>query len=79
MPDARSARPALPPLLLVLFGLAWLVLAIRPRYRNDWLLENMLVFVGVPLLVHGYRRLRLSDASYMLLFVFLCLHEVGAH
>jgi putative membrane protein len=79
MPDARPARVSLPPLLLGLFGLVWLGLAIQPRYRNDWLLENMLVFVGVPLLVHGYRRLRLSDASYLLLFVFLCLHEVGAH
>jgi putative membrane protein len=72
-------RHRVPATLLLVFALVWAGLAWRPSYRSDWLLENMLVFVGVPLLVHGYSRLRLSDASYVLLFVFLCLHEVGAH
>lgn len=68
-----------PLLLLVAFVAWWAALAIAPWYREDWLLENLLVFAAVPLLVRSYRRLRLSDAAYTCLFVFLSLHAVGAH
>jgi putative membrane protein len=65
--------------LAILFGAIWIALAIRPRHREDWALENALV-VGV-LLVLGlaHRRLALSSLSYTLIFVFLTLHAVGAH
>lgn len=77
---AGGARgPALPLALLGLFAAIWSALAIAPRYRQDWLLENLLVFVAVPVLAWSYRRLRLSNGSYVALFVFFVLHEVGAH
>jgi putative membrane protein len=66
-------------MLLVLFGVFWLALAVEPRYRQDWLLENALVFALVPLLAFTVRKFRFSNTSYTLLFVFLCLHEIGAH
>jgi len=50
-----------------------------PSYRQDWLLENLLVFVAIPLLVWSYSRLRLSNTAYTLLFVFFGLHAIGAH
>ncbi|UPG83863.1 DUF2238 domain-containing protein [Luteibacter aegosomatis] len=50
-----------------------------PFHRDDWLLENALVAVALPLIVYGYRRLRFSYASYLSLFFLLCLHEIGAH
>ena len=50
-----------------------------PADRGDWLLENALVAIAIPLLVFGYRSLRFSGLSYAALFVFFCLHEVGAH
>ena len=65
--------------LLMAFAVAWAALAIAPRYRADWMLENALVVVIVPLLVATYQRLRFSNASYVALFFFLLLHEVGAH
>lgn len=65
--------------LLTVFAVIWTVLAIRPWYRSDWLLENALVFVIVPALIVMHRRLPLSKISYCLIFVFACLHEVGAH
>jgi len=68
-----------PAALLALFCLWWLGLAIAPWYREDWLLENLLVFVAVPLLVITRRRLRFSNFTYGCLFVFLSLHTVGAH
>ncbi len=65
--------------LLGLFTAWWAVLAIAPHFRQDWLLENLLVFGAVPLLVLTYRNLRFSDAAYTCLFLFFALHELGAH
>ncbi|MFC4821760.1 DUF2238 domain-containing protein [Dokdonella ginsengisoli] len=77
--DGRRRGFAYPATLLGLFVLLWLVLAIAPWYRQDWLLENVLVFVAIPLLVVTARRQRFSNFAYTLLFVFFCLHEIGAH
>ena len=65
--------------LLALFGLLWIALAIAPVYRQDWLLENVLVFIAVPILVMTARRLRFSNFTYTCLFVFFSLHAIGAH
>jgi putative membrane protein len=74
-------RPAdrYPAALLAAFLAVWLALAIGPWYRQDWLLENVIVLVAVPMLVWNYRRLRLSNFAYTCLFVFFVLHEIGAH
>jgi putative membrane protein len=66
-------------ILTALFAVLWVVLAIRPIYRQDWALENALVVVAVLFVGFTYRRAPLSKFSYSLIFVFLCLHEVGAH
>lgn len=71
--------PRLPLILLGLFLVWWTILAIAPWYREDWLLENLLVFAAVPLLVWSWRRLPFSNGAYLCLFAFLCLHELGAH
>lgn len=68
-----------PAALLLAFALVWGALAIAPRYREDWLLENVLVFLALPVLVAGYRRLRFSNLAYACLFMFSVLHQVGAH
>jgi putative membrane protein len=62
-----------------LFAIWWLVLAIRPSDRSDWLLENALSVIGVAVLIALYRHLPFSRLSYTLIFVFLCLHTLGAH
>ena len=72
-------RITYPLTLLLAFVLFWLVLAIRPWFRQDWLLENLVVFTALPLFVCTIKRLRFSDGAYTLLFVFLCAHEIGAH
>jgi putative membrane protein len=63
----------------LLFVLLWAALAIAPRDRGDWALENALVGAFVALMALTYRRMVLSRISYTLIFVFLCLHEIGAH
>jgi putative membrane protein len=68
-----------PALLLAAFCVIFVALGIAPLYRQDWLLENLLVLVAVPVLVLTRHRLRFSQLAYACLFVFFSLHEVGAH
>ena len=66
---------------LVLFGiyiLVWIWAAINPTYRDDWWLENILVFIFIPLLFYTYHKFRLSNVSYTLIFVFMVLHTIGS-
>ena len=65
--------------MCAIYGVAWIVAAIHPVSRADWLLENLLVFAWLPVLVLTYRRRPLSDVSYALLLAFCLLHTVGAH
>ena len=63
----------------MVFGLLWVLLAIRPHNRSDWLLENALVALAAGLLLGLRRRLVFSRVSYTLVFLFMCLHQLGAH
>lgn len=54
-------------------------MAIRPFDRKDWMLENALSLLAVALLAIFRRKLAFSKISYTLIFIFLCLHELGAH
>ncbi len=62
-----------------LFAVLWVALAIAPEFRADWALENVLVLVFVLALAASYRWFTFSRISLTLIFLFLCLHEVGAH
>src|SRR6185436_18524165 len=66
-------------ILSLLFGIWWMALAIHPWHRADWMLENALAIAAIAVLAGSHRRLLFSRFSYSLIFVFLCLHEVGAH
>ena len=63
----------------VLFAIEFIVLAISPHDRKDWLLENALVVVLVGFMAGTYRKLTLSRISYFLIYLFLSLHLIGAH
>jgi putative membrane protein len=66
-------------ILAVLFGIEFAVLAIAPVSRSTWLLENVIAVSFVALLLATRHRLRFSRVSYTMIFVFLAVHEVGAH
>jgi len=66
-------------ILALIFGIEFLVLAISPYDRSDWALENVLVLVFVVVLALSYKQFPLSRVSYSLIFVFMCLHEIGSH
>ncbi|OHA32145.1 MAG: hypothetical protein A2928_00415 [Candidatus Taylorbacteria bacterium RIFCSPLOWO2_01_FULL_45_15b] len=65
--------------LCAAFAIAWAWAAYKPLYRDDWLLENYLVFVAVPLIFIVGRYFKLSSVSYTLITIFLILHVIGSH
>src|ERR1043165_4204223 len=52
---------------------------IHAHEPGTWLLENTPVALGLLFLGWSYRVMPLSRVSYSLIFLFLCLHETGAH
>src|SRR5579884_884185 len=71
-------RPRLVIIVGVYFAL-WIVLSLHPVDRADWAMENVLVFLIWAVLITGWRWFQFSDLSYGLIFLFLTLHEFGAH
>ena len=65
--------------LSVVYLVLWAALAIAPLHRSDWVPENALVLLAIIVLVATYRVFPLSRVSYTTIFVFLCLHTLGAH
>ena len=65
--------------LSLIFFIFFLLLAISPHDRADWGLENTLVLVFAIVLGLSYKKFPFSRISYTLIFIFLCLHETGAH
>jgi putative membrane protein len=74
-----ATRSRLPLALGAAFLLLWCVLAWRPSFRQDWLLENVLVFATAPWLVDCYRRRPFSAIAYAGFWLFFSLHIIGAH
>ena len=65
--------------LLISFLIVWVWAAINPLFPHDWLLENYLVFISVPLILLSARYFKLSDTSYGLITLFMILHVIGSH
>ena len=57
----------------------WVLMAIDPLDRADWVVENVLVLFGAALLGFTYKSFPLSRISYTCIFVFMMLHALGAH
>ncbi len=66
-------------LLGALLAIESVILAIAPHDRKDWMLENALVVLFVGFMIGTYRKLTLSRISYLLIYVFLAVHVIGAH
>ncbi len=65
--------------LLLSFVVVWIWAAINPLFPHDWLLENYLVFIFVPIIIITGRWLKLSNVSYTLITIFMILHVIGSH
>jgi putative membrane protein len=65
--------------LLALFAVWFGLWAIGPWYPDDFILEHVMTVLFVAMLIWSYRKFRLSNISYTTIFIFMCLHVVGAH
>jgi len=63
---------------LVLFFGVWISTLTGTSDINNWFLENTLTFLFVVFLFVTFKKFQFSDLSYLLMFVYLCLHVYGA-
>lgn len=66
-------------IMLAWLLLVWIWAAINPFSRQDWLLENLLVFLSTFVLLVTYRKFAFSLQSYWLFTFFMTLHLIGSH
>ena len=64
--------------LCVAMAVVIIITGYRPEKVFDWWLENAAALTFIAVLGTTYRRLPLSDLSYLLIFVYLSMHEWGA-
>ena len=80
MPGGLSRGAAREPLiLLALLAGALAVSGIAPKDRLTWILEEMPIFLGVPVLIVTFRRVRLTRLTYRLIFFHAILLTIGGH
>lgn len=72
-------KDRLPLVLLIIFTVFWLIMAINPYDRFTWFMENILSVLLILLLIITYTKFRFSNATYILLFLFLILHTIGSY
>lgn len=65
--------------LLAAYVAVWTWAAIKPIFREDWLLENYLVFLFFRLILLLGFYFELSNVSYTLIALFGTLHAIGSH
>jgi len=66
-------------LVYAIYLVVWIIMAINPKYPQDWLLENVLVFLVFPLVVWMDKKHTYSLLSIILLLIFASLHSLGSH
>ena len=66
-------------ILTLVFFIEFIILSISPHDRADWALENVLVLIFAIIMALSYKKFPLSRISYTLIFLFMILHEIGAH
>ena len=76
---ARFGENVLLKILVLAYSIVWSITAINPVFPTDWMMENVLVLLFLPILIITYKTFPLSDLSYILIAIFMMLHAVGAH
>ncbi len=68
-----------PAVLLFLTGVALVVSGLSPFDRGTWFMEVAPVFIGVPLLLATFKRFRLTQLLYRLIFLHALILILGGH
>lgn len=64
--------------MLVLFLALWSWTYLGTTDQANWFLENALTILSFFFLILTYRKYQFSDLSYVLIFVYLCMHVYGS-
>lgn len=65
--------------LYAVYIVFWSIMAINPKYPEDWLLENLLVFIFFPIVFLMDKKYNYTLLSIILLLIFSSLHTLGSH
>jgi len=77
--NSLKIKDKYPLLIFILYIIVWIILSINVSYRHDWFLENLLTIPFVVFIFIIYKRFKLSNLSYSLIFIFMTLHIIGTH
>jgi putative membrane protein len=66
-------------LLLAIYVVGFIVMAIRPFDRMDWMLENSIPVAGLIILVATYPRFKFTRLAYFMMFFYLFVQSYGGH
>lgn len=65
--------------VVIIFAIFWLVLAIDPVHPGIWAMENLLVAVIFPVVLWLDHKYSFTNATFLVLTLFVILHLFGAH
>jgi putative membrane protein len=65
-------------LFITVFATVWIMTFLGTTDIKNWFLENTLVFLFLSFLIITYSKYQFSDTSYLLIFIYLCLHVYGS-
>ncbi len=77
--EKSNYKNKFPLILIILYVILWIILSINVKYFDDWKMENYLTVPFVILLLITFRRFKLSNISYTLIFIYMTLHIIGTH
>lgn len=63
---------------IIVFSVVWSNSFIETTDLANWLLENFLVILFLFFLIVSFKKFQLSDLSYLLICLYLCLHVYGS-
>ncbi len=66
-------------LVYAIYVIVWIIMAINPKYPQDWLLENVLVFIFFPFVIWMDKKHNYTLLSIIFLLIFSSLHSLGSH
>lgn len=66
-------------IIYALYIVVWTIMAIDPKYPQDWLLENVLVFIFLPFIIWMDKKHQFTLLSMIFLLIFASLHSLGSH
>ena len=72
------ANKRYPLYLLIIVILLFALTSINPPYPKDYFYEHIMTVVFLSIMIASYKRFRLSNVSYTMIFAFLILHIIGA-